>query len=211
MPDNSKSLDTSPSNSIIDRILGRTPSDPEFDKRMALAKQVMTQEMPSEMTAANIQPMGMFGKISGRLSQVIKGNEPNAVTGPSGGISYNPSTMSKMSQNDIEDVLAHELTHVGQFQKMGPIQRYLTPVVEGTKSLLGMERDLVPQASLDAYRKMGWDPNYRGYIPEVEAFQTENERKMKRGEGSPGYDIQLPSPRKQQINTGPSSKITVNR
>lgn len=176
-----------------------------FEERMNLAHTRMRQEYPTEMSQANIRPMGPFGKLSGAISQRLTGTQPTAVAGPFGGISYNPASMQGMSQNEIEDVLAHELTHTRQYGEMPFWKRLTEPVIEGTKSVLGLSKTGLPAETEKAYRMMGWDPSYRGSAREMEAFQTETERKIKRGEGFPGYDIYLPpSKKKKAVKAGPS-------
>lgn len=91
--------------------------DPEFDARMNLAKDRMRKEMPNEMSYASIEPTGPFGRIKDKLVQKAIGGVPVATAGPFGGITYNKEILKGMSQNEIEDTLAHELTHVGQYQK----------------------------------------------------------------------------------------------
>lgn len=192
--------DVSPSPSIIDRILGRTPSDPAFDARMNLAKQKMQQEMPNEMANTSIEPIGPIGRMGyGILNKVI-GAAPVATTSRFGGITYDPTQAKDMNQNELEDTLAHELTHVKQIRDI-PLWKRLS------EAFLPSPDEGLPEESKKALRMSGWDPAYRGKSSEMEAYQTEDQRRMKRGDiMRPGEDIQLFSNRKKQsgIKTGPS-------
>jgi hypothetical protein len=172
-----------------------------LDKRIALAKQKMQTEMPNEMAASSIKPTGLLGSMTDKLVQRMIGGTPAATTNPLGGIRYNPDQIKGLSQNELEDVFAHELTHVGQYQKMPFLKRFITPDSD----------EGLPEATKKAYRMQGFDPAYRGKSTEMEAYQTEAQRKAKRGEGFPGYDIQLFPPKKPGINTGPSFKPKVKK
>ena len=194
---------TQPSQSILDRILGSNESDPELDKKIALARQNLTRDMPNEMKAANIQPTGILGRMKDRLVTAVTGGTPNATTDPFGNITYNPKLLSPMSQPEIEDILAHELTHVGQYQRQ-PMWKNLVG------SVLPERNEGLPAETAKAFRMEGWsDPEkYRGRASEMEAFSTEQQRQLARGQGFPGYDIQLfadKNKKNNKINIGPSS------
>ena len=204
MPDSS--TNTAPSNPIIDRILGRTPSDPEFDKRMLAAKQKMQLEMPSEMAAADIQPTGMFGSLKDALVKRMIGGVPVATTGPFGGITYNKELLSAMPQNELEDTLAHELTHVGQYSGGQPSISTGHGIMNVIKGMIPQRDEGLPEETKKAFRMQGYDPSYRGKSTEMEAYGTEQQRQLKRGQGFP-EDIQLRKPYKKPnsvISTGPS-------
>jgi hypothetical protein len=196
MPDSS----TSPSQSIIDRILGRSPSDPEFDARMNLAKQKMQQEMPNEMGQASIEPTGLFGSMKDALVKRVIGGTPVATTSPFGSITYNKEQLAPMSQNELEDTLAHELTHVGQYAQQ-PMWKNLM------QSVMPQQNEGLPAETSKALRMQGWDPAYRGRAAEMEAYGTEQQRQLNTQRGFPGYDIQLTSPAKKKSITSPSSKV----
>lgn len=199
MPEPKKPL-ASPSPSLLQRLGVTSIPDPEFDARMNLAKDKMRQEMPNEMAQSSINPTGPFGRVMHGLVQKAIGGVPVATTGPFGGISYNPEVMKGMSQNEIEATLAHELTHVGQYKKTPVMQRLL-------QSIMPQQEEGLPEETKKSYRMQGYDPAYRGKSTEMEAYQTETNRKVKRGEGFPGYDIQLFPPRKNtNVNTNPTSK-----
>lgn len=182
-----------PSPNWIQRMLGQTPPDVEFDKRMLMAQNKMRTEMPNEMNSSTIQPTGMFGGIKDSLVKRIIGGVPVATTSPFGGITYNKELLSAMPQNELEDTLAHELTHVRQFNQ--------TPIMKKLASFILPEPDEgVPEQHKKDLRMQGWEPSYRGKFVEEEAYGTEAMRKLARGEGSP-YDINLLPDR-----IGPSSK-----
>lgn len=195
-----------PSPSLMERLLGMvTPSapqaDPEFDKRMALAQQNMQKEMPNEMAGTSIQPTGMFGRMKDNLVAKVIGGVPVATTSPFHSITYNPEIAKGMSQNELEDTLAHELTHVGQYNKQ-PMWKNLV------QSVLPQPNEGLPAETAKSYSMQGWDPSYRGKSTEMEAYQAESNRAAARGEGSP-YDIFLRPAKNKVMNTGPSTaKLT---
>jgi len=210
MSDNPNQSTTAPSNSILDRILGRTPSDPEFDRRMTLAKSRMQQEMPNEMANSSIEPTGFFGGLKDFLVKKAIGGVPVATTSPFGNITYNKEQLAGMSQNELEDTLAHELTHVGQYsqQVANPGDK---PTLSTGHGIMNVIKNIIPQdEGLPAetkhfYSSHGYDPSYRGSSAEMEAYQKEDQRKMSRGDIlRPGDDIFLPSSKKTKFNVSPS-------
>lgn len=198
MPDSS--TNTAPSNSILDRIMGRTPSDPAFDARMNLAKSAMQREMPNEMQGTTIEPTGLFGRMKDALVSKVIGGTPVATTSPFRGITYNPDSLKTMNQNELEDTLAHELTHVGQYARQ-PLWKNLVD------SVLPSKNEGLPEETAKSLRMQGWDPAYRGRAAEMEAYGAEQQRQLNTQRGFPGYDIQLRSPKKSGVNTGPSNKV----
>ena len=192
MPD-----EQSHSAALIERIFGRAPSDPAFDKRMELAKSKMQQEMPNEMTGTSIEPTGLFGSLKDKLVAKVIGGTPVATTSPFHGITYNQDQLSGMSQNELEDTLAHELTHVGQYNRQ-PMWKNIA------QSILPQADEGLPAATEKSLRMQGWDPAYRGRSTEMEAYGTEQQRQLNRQQGFPGYDINLPSTKKK-VDTSPTS------
>lgn len=199
--------DTNPSQTILDRILGRQPSDPEFDRRMELAKAKMQQEMPTEMSAASIEPTGMFGSMKDALVKRVIGGAPVATTGPFGGITYNPELLRAMNQNELEDTLAHELTHVGQYSGGQPNISMGRGIMNTISNLLPHKDEGLPEETKRFYSSHGYDPSYRGSSVEMEAYQKEDQRKAQRGEGMPGDDIYLPSNKKTKFSVNPSQSV----
>lgn len=130
-----------------------TPQDP--DLMIELAKRQMAKEMPSELNSASIAPMGLMDKF-------LLGFRPGtvAVTYPSNSIKYDPDFIrsSGYSQNVVNDILAHELTHVRQYKGMK--HPYLNLMLETLKSM------------------MGNDTPYGQTPIEMEAFQTERNRQL---------------------------------
>lgn len=171
--------------------------------------------MPNEMANASIGPTGLLGGIKDKLFSKISGGVPVATTGPFGGITYNEGLMSQLPQNELEDTLAHELTHVGQLSKPGvngapPTLGIGTGIMNVLKGITNLAptatREGLPQATKSFYSQRGYDPDYRGKISEMEAFQKEDQRRTARGDIlRPGEDIQLFPPRKG-INTAPRKK-----
>ena len=205
-----KVINSAPSQSILQRMgLVDTPN-PEFDNRMALAQSKMRQEMPNEMANANIQPTGLFGGLKDKLVAKVIGGTPVATTGPFGGITYNKDLLSKMDQNELEDTLAHELTHVGQYSSGPPGQQTLSfghGIMNTLKGMLPKQDEGLPIETQKFYSSRGYDPSYRGSVNEMQAYGKEDQRRMDRGDiMRPGEDIQLFSPKPKKINTGPSNK-----
>lgn len=187
---------TAPTQSLMDKLLGRQPADPEFDRRLELAKQAMQREMPNEMAQANIKPVGIIGGMVNRL--LPAGGNPVATTNPLGSITYNPTLLKQLSQPEMEDVLAHELTHVKQYMDKPLVSRLLS-------SVLPQRDEGLPEETVKSLRMQGWEnpAEYRGKSYEMEAYDAEAQRKLRTGRGEPGYDIQLFPAKK----TGPSSQM----
>lgn len=208
-----KVVNSAPSPTLLQRMGLQDTPDPEFDKRMGLAQSKMRQEMPNEMANANIQPTGLFTGLTNRLKGQSAGGNVVATTGPFGGISYSKDLLSKMSQNELEDTLAHELTHVGQYSAPGvnggpPTLSLSHGLMNFAKALLPggtATSEGLPKETMSNYSQHGWNPDYRGSSAEMEAYGKEDARRNARGDIlRPGDDIQLFSPRKSGINTGPS-------
>lgn len=157
---------------------------PTVEQQIATAKQAMQQEMPAQMADTTVEPMGILGRSLGAL-KALAGGQTQAITSPfTGTISYDPAALAGQSQNDVSDMLAHELTHVGQIRNEPWYAPYL--------GLVG----------IGPHYDYGQDPN------ELEAFQTEANRAVAQGRApnpmptfsSPGFrsmgDISLPGLKK---------------
>lgn len=192
-----------PSPSLLQRMGLSAAPDPEFDARMNIAQNKMRQEMPNEMNLASIKPTGFFGGMKDALVAKAIGGTPVATTNPFGGISYNKDILKAMSQNEMEDTLAHELTHVGQFAKPGvngapPTLSMGRGIMNTLKQMMPQRDEGLPQATKSFYSSRGYDPSYRGSSVEMEAYNTEDKRRTARGDiHRPGEDIQLFSPKKK--------------
>ena len=96
------------------------PKQTPLQDPMGLAWEVMKSEYPEETKIATLSKMGpIMGPLLGGLGGA------QAATGPRGGIKYNPQMVSPY-QGENEDVLAHELTHVRQFQEMPWHEKYIS-------------------------------------------------------------------------------------
>lgn len=122
-----------------------------------------------------------------------------AVTNPfTGNITYNPETMVGQSDTDMENTLAHELTHVRQTQNTP----WYTHMANIGRQMLGMDSGKPPEGMAPPMNdEYYWRPM------EMEAFQTERDRSLNQHQPftpdpiSGARDIQL---RKQQpIDTAP--------
>lgn len=164
---------------------------PTVDQQIALAKQRVQQEMP-DVADTSVSPMGFLGGLR-RGAQ--------AVTSPfTGSVSYNPSALEGQSQDNIDQIMAHELTHSRQAQQM-PWYEKATQPLTGLKNSLG---DILQGATGS---RLGLGYSYGQRPEELEAFQTENDRMLKLGlpgqvrdpgstfSGTSNYwgDISLPS------------------
>lgn len=126
------------------------------------------QEMPDQAETP-IEPAGPIGRFFG-------GNAIATASPWTGSVSYNPEAMSKLSPPEIENTLAHELTHSRQIQNTPYWQRPLNVI-----------RSMIP----------GMDESYYQRPREMEAYQTERDRNLRLGQSLPdpvtgGQDIQLP-------------------
>lgn len=123
---------------------------PSVEAQMAAAKLRLQREMPKEMAATSISPMGGLG-------QALSGGA-EAITNPlTGSIYYNPVRMGGQSQHQVEDTLAHELTHTRQSQQEPWYTKFMAPLV-------GLQRGL------------GFGEPYGQHPEELEAYQTEADR-----------------------------------
>lgn len=84
-----------------------TPASTPED-RMQLALEHMKASMPQQANAANVGPMNW-------LERMIAPEGADAITLPLGRVAYDPAKVGSQ-QADVDDVLAHELTHVKQGQ-----------------------------------------------------------------------------------------------
>lgn len=104
-----------------------------------LAKRQMAQEMPEELKRATIRPMSDGGS-----------NRSLAETNLENRIEYNPVRLQQFDQNDISDILAHELVHVRQNKEdppsIGGLLRFLADPILGRS---------IPYAQ-DPYELEGW-------------------------------------------------------
>lgn len=150
-----KRAQASPSGSVKTYSPFGTPQD-----AMDLAKLHVQGSMPKEAAAVgSITPFGW-------ISRLINGKGTVATTSPSKNIQYDPEYVKGLSQPMLDEILAHELTHVGQFDKKSTL-----------KNIMGLFSSLS-------------QPDYLQRPAEQEAFAREAEYAA-----SHGKDIQLPSKR----------------
>lgn len=123
----------------------------------------------SDIRKPTIAPHGFMSKLFAPYGSL-------ATTNPiTGNISYDPEKMNNLNNNEKENTMAHELTHVRQQQNTPFMKRLIAAVT--------------PQLPY----------NERG--SELEAFQTERDRSLKNHLSMPdpqtgATDITLPSRRK---------------
>lgn len=127
-----------------------TPSAPATtgasDLKMELAKRQMQKEMPAELAGTTIAPWGRLGQLLRPGAEAMAGRLTQTV-------GYNPAAIQGKGQEEVNDLLAHELTHVRQRNRSGPINYFLETLVDGRL------------------------PYYQRPV-ELEAFQTEKDRAL---------------------------------
>src|SRR5882762_6987150 len=82
------------------------------------ARQKLAQRMPAESKAASVAPMGWFGRLISPSDAVMTTDMLNHV-------SYRPERVGT-NPAQIEDLLGHEFTHVGQNLKEPLLSRILS-------------------------------------------------------------------------------------
>lgn len=149
--------------------------DPNSTLMIEMAKRKMSQEMPEEYKSASIKPMGP-------ISRFFFGGRADALTTPFNTIYYDPGMTQGRNQPRVEDILAHELTHVRQNNQLPMIPRLM---------------QLFKSSNGDYQQR----PN------EMEAYQTEKDRILRDhrpgnpfvpqfGENSPVGQGDIPLPTK---------------
>lgn len=133
------------------------------------------------------------------LTKLMMPRGSMATTNPfTGNITYNPEMMQGQSPFDIEQTVAHELTHTRQAQNTPWWKTAASLFMPDEKVPAGISKD---SPLNDPYQ---WRPH------EMEAFQTERDRASRmnaQGYSDPvtgSRDLQLPSMKKKGINTAPS-------
>lgn len=172
------------------------PTDPRV--QAALAK--VRQEMPGITGPLDVSPSpGILP------SSLLPGSDmtPVMTTDSSNRINYSPSMISNMNSTDLENTLAHELTHVGQNQQNEQLPWY--------QKVLNMFQPSPTEPQVPApIRGTGtnldnsfyWRPN------EMEAYQTMKDRALKQRQPfqsdpmTQRMDIYLPP--EKGVNTAPS-------
>lgn len=108
--------------------------------------EALKSEMPKEAAGASLAPMNL-------LERFLLPDDAVAVTWPWGRIAYDQAGIEASGER-MDDILAHELTHVGQNQREGLLRSFLGPLFES--------RDYLDRPH------------------ELEAFRTEGRRKARR-------------------------------
>jgi len=137
-----------------------------LQQQINTAKQQMQQEYPERMAGTSIEPMGWFGNAIAGLRN-IGGGSTQALTNPfTGNVSYNPTALYGQSQEDINNVLAHELTHTQQVRS----QPWYRRAVSGLIGSGSWDYPVQPGQQVPS--------NYQPNPQELEAFQTESDRTL---------------------------------
>lgn len=129
-----------------------------LDESMQRAYAKVSQEMP------DVKRVSVTPSTSNFLTGMMMPRGSMAVTNPfTGNITYNPDAMQGQSQDELEQILAHEMTHTRQTQGMPWYQVIKNKIFNNTN----------PPATQHGFfdNSYSWDPN------EMEAFQTERNRR----------------------------------
>lgn len=154
---------TAPSKSLLQRLLGGVMSKSTEEGWPELATAWAGREVNMPTEAAGTQRVIEMGPVSRMLFKNAYG-----VTGPFNTIALNRQAIEQDKQN-LDDILTHELTHVGQGQREGLLKKHL--------------KSIATTASSD----------YLNRPLEQEAFEAEQSRKAIKG------DIFLPRPKKKKV------------
>src|SRR5262245_11211460 len=154
-----------------------------IDESMQRAYKKVAGEMP------DVKPVSV-SPGTGILSKLFLPRSAQAVTNPfTGNITYDPAAMAGIDPNEMENTLAHELTHVRQTQNM-PWYKVLGSMISPVEST----PDIASGSMNSPY---AWRPS------EMEAFQSERDRTLShhlpnmRDPQTGMGDIQLVRPRKK--------------
>lgn len=158
----------------------------QLDQRIQAAYNKVKQEYP-DVSGVNVSPSNSL------IAQYLSTPNTYATTNPmTGNIYYNPQMMSNMNDDQMQSIMAHELTHSKQVQS-NPWYKNMWNVITGSDPE-------VPQGMQNT--SLGtpyyWKPN------EMEAFQAQKDRMIKNRQSpynnptTAHGDIYLP------METGPS-------
>lgn len=166
-----------------------------LDESMQRAYAKVAGEMP------DVQKVSVSPSTSTFLTRMMMPRGANAVTNPfTGNITYNPDMLQGVDDNERQQILAHELTHVRQTQNQ-PWYKILGNIMN--QNVTGEDTPPPGMAVLnDPYY---WRPN------EMEAYQTEKDRAQRLNYPNyadpmtGGRDINLPAEPKKKpgIDTAP--------
>lgn len=136
------------------------PALSPLEQQLLKAKTTVRAEMP-DVANAPIEPMGWLDQLIAGIKARTNGGTTLALAHPNGSIGVNDQ--ASFSQSDLEDTLAHELTHVRQSRRD-----------YGGKSYLSMASQYLTNRKESAM-PYGQQPG------ELEAFQAEGDRAVKQG------------------------------
>ena len=174
----------------------RQESNQLLDESMQRAYAKVAGEMP------DVQKITVSPSTSSLLTRFMMPRGANAVTNPfTGNITYNPDMLQGVDDNERQQILAHELTHVRQTQNQ-PWYKILGNIMNQNITREDTPPPGVSSVLNDPYY---WRPN------EMEAYQTEKDRAQRLNYPNyadpmtGGRDINLPTETKKKpgIDTGP--------
>lgn len=161
---------------------GKQPNN-LLDESMQRAYNKVSAEMP------NIKRVSVTPRESSFLSKFFMPRGATAITNPfTGNINYNPEIVRGLSDDELEQIMAHELTHVGQTQNQ-PWYRTIADIFKRDEQV----PQGIPSAS-NLNMPYYWRPR------EMEAFQAEKNRNpnMYSDPMSGARDILIPSQKRKR-------------
>lgn len=163
---------------------------PNPQDKIRLAYNTVRQEMPDVGPISVAPSYNMISRFGHGVD--ARANSDNS-------IEYDPNHVDSMVQNDVDNMMAHELTHVRQNQNTPWYQKIYnsvmgTPTVNAPSSF--------PKSS-PMSNPYAWQPN------EMEALQTERDRQLRQSypvdRVTGRTDMYLPE--EKGVNTAPSDKM----
>lgn len=106
------------------------PSNDEMEKALMRMSMEMPEAVARVQQSGSLRPMSPASKLFGKV--MTRGNGAEATTSPFGAITYDPEIMARQGDQP-EDILAHELEHVNQQIKVGPMQYIIQGALQGYK------------------------------------------------------------------------------
>lgn len=153
----------------------------ELEKRVQAARAKVLGEMPDVRQDVSVSPTNQF---MDRILGIPRGTV--ATTNPfTGNVSYDPTLLGGMGQDELENTLTHEFTHTRQQQA--------EPWYKVAQKMFLPHPNYVPEGAKGPY-----DNNYYWNPEEMQAYQAERDRasRLKQNVSDPVYgsmDIPLPS------------------
>lgn len=159
-----------------------------LDDSMQRAYQKVSGEMP------DVKKVSVSPRESSIMTRMFMPRGANAVTNPfTGNVSYSSEMMKGMNPEELEQVIAHELTHVRQTQN--------TPWWKTAAEIVSPDEKVPAGQTFPKNDPYYWRPR------EMEAFQAERDRAVKNK--TPNYVDPILGTRDIQLRpeVGPSANV----